>query len=97
MDGNAHDVLLIGTDPATAATIREALAAPVENPFAIVVLTNRDGEDTAREAVQRGAKDRVLKEHIDGRPMIAEEFTELLAAPLRPALAPRSMSAVGAR
>lgn len=113
MDDDAHVVLLIGTDPVTAATIRAALAAPAENPFAItwvcdlsaglarlakggvdvvlldlflpdsqgiatfdwvfgaarhvpiVVLTNRDGEDAAREAVQRGAKDRFLKEHID--------------------------------
>lgn len=32
-----------------------------------------------------------------GRPMIAEEFTELLAAPLRSPLESRSMSAVGAR
>jgi diguanylate cyclase (GGDEF)-like protein/PAS domain S-box-containing protein len=31
----------------------------------ILVLTDREGEETARQAVQRGAKDRVLKEHID--------------------------------
>ena len=113
MDGNAHRVLLIGNDPVTAATIRAALAAPAENPYAtlwvrdlraglarvsnggidailldlslpdsrgiatfdevfvaarrvpILVLTSRDEEDNARQAVQRGAKDRVLKEHID--------------------------------
>lgn len=32
----------------------------------ILVLTAREEEDVAREAVWRGAKDRVLKEHIDG-------------------------------
>ncbi|MDQ2962124.1 MAG: EAL domain-containing protein [Pseudomonadota bacterium] len=113
MTGYAHAILLIGTDPVTAATIRAALAAPAENPHVIiwvrdlasglvrlgeggidavlldlvlpdsqgietfdqvfvaarrvpiVVLTGLDGEDTAREAVRRGAKDRVLTEHVD--------------------------------
>jgi diguanylate cyclase (GGDEF)-like protein/PAS domain S-box-containing protein len=32
----------------------------------ILVLTTREEEDIARQAVRRGAKDRVLKEHIDG-------------------------------
>src|SRR5207248_10753780 len=45
------------------ATFERIFAAAHRVP--ILVLEGGDDEDVARQAVQRGAKDRVLKEHID--------------------------------
>jgi diguanylate cyclase (GGDEF)-like protein/PAS domain S-box-containing protein len=130
MDRDAYSVLVIANDPAAAATIRAALAAPAENPCAIIwardlstglarladggielilldlslpdsqgiatfdqvfaaarrvpilVLAGRDEGDIARQAVQRGAKDRVLKEHIDrySFPLVLRHIRERTAA-----------------
>ena len=113
MNDSAMNALVISSDPAAAATIRETLEQPDEDPATairvqnlsagvarlgdggidiilldpalpdsqgidsfdeiflaahnvpVLVLTSRDDEDIARLAVRRGAKDRVLKEHID--------------------------------
>src|ERR1700730_17940748 len=45
------------------ATFDQILAAARRIP--ILVVTDRGEEDIARQAVEHGAKDRVLKEHID--------------------------------
>jgi DNA-binding NarL/FixJ family response regulator len=50
--------------------------------IAIVVLTEQDQEEVAREAVQRGAKDRVLKRPIDSNTfsLILRDILDLAAA-----------------
>ena len=113
MNDSVINALVVSNDPAAAATIREALEQPDEDPVTaiwvqnlcagvarlgdggidiilldpalpdsqgidsfdeiflaghsvpILILTSREDEDIARLAVHRGAKDRVLKEHID--------------------------------
>ncbi len=62
------------------ATLDRILAAAHRIP--ILVVTDRGGEEIARQAVQRGAKERVLKERIDrySLPLILRHILERTAA-----------------
>jgi diguanylate cyclase (GGDEF)-like protein/PAS domain S-box-containing protein len=61
------------------ATLDRILVAARRTP--ILVVTNRGGEDVARQAVQRGATDRMLKERIDrySLPLVLRHLLERTA------------------